>query len=254
MPETVFPDVPAWPGESSLAHDASTNSPPLSERIMLDFDEDLAKLGIKGRIEKLLESAAKCPEKIEDPTTAGKAGDLVKMARTVENAIEEARERHNRPLIDARTALKSRADGTFAPLANAIEPVRERLNAFMQAESRKAAEAARIAAEEARKAEDAARARIAENTDLKELPPVRIEPPKFLKPVARGDLGAKVGTRKVWHHEIESVRQLPDRLLKHPKVIDALNIVIAAEIRGMGERKSDIKGVRMWHTDDAIVR
>ena len=72
--------------------------------------------------------------------------------------------------------------------------------------------------------------------------------------MARGDLGARVGTRTVWHHEIESVRQLPDRLLKHPKVLDALNVVIAAEIRSMGTTKTDIKGVRIWSTQAAAVR
>lgn len=249
--ETVFQDVPAWPGETIAdgrdpRHD---NQPPLQERILLDFDDHLAKLGIKARIETLLASAGKCPEKISDGVTAGKAGDLVKLAREVEKAIEAARETHNRPLLDAQRALKAKADGTFAPLAESINTVRSRLNAYMQEEARKAEEQRRLAAEEARRQQEAARAAAEPDEPLPPIVPEHVE-----KPVARGELGAKVGTVTVWHHEIESVRQLPDRLLKHPKVIDALNTVIAAEIRGMGERKSDIKGVRIWSTQEARVR
>jgi hypothetical protein len=47
------------------------------------------------------------------------------------------------------------------------------------------------------------------------------------------------------------VRQLPDRLLKHPKVLEALQSVVAAEVRS-GVR--EIKGVRIWSTDEAVVR
>lgn len=255
MQATEFEGVPAWPDSKTISdgrdarHD---NQPPLQERVLLDFEEDLATLGIKRRIQELLDSAAKCPEKIESQDVAGKAGDLVKLARNVEKAIDDAREKHNRPLIDARTALKSKADGAFAPLANAIASVRARLNAFMQEEARKAEEQRR-ANEEAARAAAAEAAKAAAESDAP-APQIEVAPVEVARPVARGDLGAKVGTVTVWHHEIESVRQLPDRLLKHPKVIDALNIVIAAEIRGMGERKSDIKGVRIWSSQEARVR
>lgn len=251
--ETVFADVPAWPNEQlSSGRDARhDNQPPLQDRILLDFDEDLARLGIKARIETLLSSAAKCPEKIEDDATAGKAGDLVKLVRQVEKAIEDAREKHNRQLIDARNALKGKADGIFAPLGDAIASVRQRLNAFMQEQARKVEEQRRANEEAARRAAEAARATAPPDEPA---PEVVVEAAPVARPIARGELGAKVGTVTVWHHEIESVRQLPDRLLKHPKVIDALNIVIAAEIRGMGERKSDIKGVRIWSTQEARVR
>jgi hypothetical protein len=243
-----FAGVPDWP-EQKLAdgRDARLdNQPPLEERLVMEFVEELDAEGITARVEQLLASAAKAPEKIEDKATAGKVGDLLKMSADVRKRIETAREKHNRPLLNAQRALKAKADAADGDLLIESAKLRQRLNTFMAEEARKADEARRAAEAEARRQQEAARAAAEPDEPLPAIVPEKVE-----KPVARGDLGAKVGTRTVWHHEIESVRQLPDRLLKHPKVIDALNIVIAAEIRG-GCR--DIKGARIWSTQEASVR
>lgn len=250
---TVFEGVPDWP-QSKERDPRFDNEPPLQERLLMEFVDDLDREGITARVQQLIESAAKVPAEIADDTVAGKVGDLCKLARDVDKRVADAREKHNRPLLDAQRALKSKADGLLHPLLVAISDVRTRLNAYM-------AEQARIADEKRRKADEEARrireeqeraAREAEEAGRPAPEPmVHVEPVKVAEPVARGDLGARVGTRTVWHHEIESVRQLPDRLLKHQRVIDALNQVVAAEIRG-GCR--EIKGVRIWSADEAVVR
>lgn len=74
---------------------------------------------------------------------------------------------------------------------------------------------------------------------------------KVAEPVVRGDLGSRVGTTTVWRHEILSVRQLPDAILKHEKVVEAINKVIAAQVRG-GARS--IKGTRIWDEKAVAVR
>lgn len=271
MQKTEFEGVSEWPEQDTLSsgRDARLdNQPPLEERILLEFQNDLdmaapgEKTSVSQRIAELLESASKVPA-IESQAIAGKVGDLIKMAADVGKRVDAARERHNRPLLNAQRGLKARADAVVAPLVTEIGKVRAALNAYMAEEARKAAERQRQADEEARRAREAAEAerqRVMDEskTDLAEMPELppepKIEAAHVEKPVARGDYGARVGTRKVWHHEIESVRQLPDRILKHPKVLDALNVVIAAEMRGMGENKTAIKGTRIWSTDEAVVR
>lgn len=247
---SVFKDVPEWPKQTSQHQQASLghNQPPLEESLMMEFQDDLDREGITARVAQLLESAGKMPTEIGDDTVAGKVGDLCKMATDVEKRINAVREKHNRPLLNAQRALKGKADGMYAPLSNAIAGIRTRLNRYMADQARKVAEERRIAEEEASKARLAAiEAAPAMAPQIEE----QIATPVIEKPVARGELGSKVGTRTVWKHEIESVRQLPDRLLKHPNVIEALNKVVAAEIRG-GAR--DIKGVRIWDEQEAVVR
>lgn len=246
MPE--FAGVPDWP-EQKIAdgrdarHD---NQPPLEERLLMEFVEELDAGGITARVAQLLESAGKVPEKIESDDVAGKVGDLIRMTGEVSKRIEAAREKHNRPLLNAQRSLKAKADSVFTPLQTTIAIIRGRLNQWMQEQVRIADEARRAAEAEARRQQEAARAAAQPDEPL---PPIVAE--KVAAPVARGDLGSRVGTRTVWHHEIESVRQVPDRLLKHSKVIEALSSVIAAEIRG-GCR--EIKGVKIWSTQEASVR
>lgn len=253
--ESAFTSPSAFDGRDAPARDQRyDNQPPLEERILLEYAEDLDKLGITARIAELLESAARVPECTDD-TIAGRIGDLVKIAAAVGKRVEEARETHNRPLLNAQRGLKSKADSVLAPLVTAMTAVRGKLNTYMQEKAR-AAEAERRAAEEAarrlREEQERITREVEEETGvpIESLVPV-IEAPKVAAPVARGDLGARVGTRTVWHHKIENVRHVPDRFLKHPRVVEALGQVIGQAVRG-GEH--NIKGVRVWSTQEAAVR
>jgi hypothetical protein len=251
---TVFDNVPEWP-ETQARDPRYDNAPPLEERVMLEFVEELERDGITARVQELIESAGRVPEKIENDTIAGKVGDLCKLARDVEKRINDAREKHNRPLLNAQRSLKGKADGVFAPLANAIANVRARLNSYMAEQARKADEERRRAEEEARRIrqEQERQAREAEEAGRPAPEPlVTVEPVKVAEPVARGDLGARVGTRTVWKHEIEvPVAKLPKAILESAPVREAVDKVIAAQVRG-GTR--EIKGVRIWSEQEAAVR
>lgn len=260
---------PIATGERDAFHD---NQPPLEERIVMDFMEDLEKPGehggpsINGRIEELLASAGRAPAEIKDqeiggklikaPQIVGMMGDLCKQSREVAARLEAARDRHNRPLLNAQRALKGKADGLITPLNDAIAKIRRMLDDFARAEAAREAEERRKEEEARRIAEDAARAAVAEAGLAEVLPEPMAPPPPppaHAAPMGRGDYGARVGTQKFFRHEIESVRKLPDRLLKHPKVVEALDKLIASEIRA-ASGKCEITGVRIWQDTKAAVR
>lgn len=239
---TVFDNVPDWP-ETKVRDPRYDNAPPLEERVMLEFQEELEREGVKARIDELLAGAARSP-KCDSQEIAGKIGDFCKQASDVEKRVNAAREKHNRPILNAQRALKGKADEVMGPLVREVARLRQDLNFFMAGEARKRRE------EEERLQREAAEARAAAAEVSPELAE-QIAAPVVEKPVARGELGAKVGTRQVWKHRVASVRQLPDRILKNERVLEAIDKVVAAEIRA-GAR--EIKGVEVWAEDEAVVR
>lgn len=252
-----FPDVKPFPGDDAAeqirAHDPKDNRPPLEEQVTMDFEEQLRDGGLLERISTITESAGKAPE-ITDKTIAGKVGDLIAMARECRKRIEERRETHNRPLLNAQRALKGRADALLSPMDEAINALKRRLDAFMAEEARKAADKQRQADEEARRLreEQAQREREAAEAGAPPPPPAPIiEAPRIEQPVARGDIG-RVGTKTVWRHEIEvPIKQLPKAILENAAVREAVDKVIAGAIRA-GNR--EIKGVRIWSEQVSNVR
>lgn len=253
--ETVFADVPAWPGEGSgerlsSGRDAKfDNQPPLEERVMLEFEEALDREGIKARIEQLLESAGKCPATIGDEATVGKVGDFIRLARDVEKRVNDAREKHNRPLLNAQRSLKAKADSIMQPLLSAGGDLRSRLNAYVAKKEREAAEEQRRQEEEARKAREALEEA---GVDEKIVEQVSAPAPAPRTPIARGDLGSTVSARSVWKFEREApVAKLPKSILEHPKVLEAIDQVIGSLVRS-GTR--EIKGVRIFEDKEASVR
>jgi hypothetical protein len=253
---TIFADVEPWPENPSANPNITMghNNPPLEDRVMLEFAEDLEREGLTARIQELVESAGRVPD-ITSDAIAGKVGDLCKLARDVEKRVNDAREKHNRPLLNAQRTLKGKADGVLHPLLVAISDVRTRLNAFMAEQSRIADEKRRKAEEEARRIrEDQERqAREAEEAGRPAPEPiVHVEPVKVAEPVARGDLGSRVGTRTVWKHAVEvPIAKLPKAILENEKVVAAVDQVIAGMVRG-GAR--EIKGVRIYSEQVADVR
>lgn len=262
MTASAFPDAKPFPGEEQIrAHDPKDNRPPLEEQVLMDFEEELRAKGLDARVAELLASAGRVPD-IDSTEIAGKVGDLCKQARVAEQAVEAVRETQNRPILNAQRALKGRADSIIGPLQTAITEVRGRLNKFIADEDAKAREAQRRADEEARRiqgATEAERQRIADEAAAEgrkiteaELPPVPVvEAATIEKPVARGDMGARVGTVTVWSHKVVSVRKLPNAVLNHPTVLEAIDKVLRGRLRG-GERQ--ISGVEIWSEQKASVR
>lgn len=75
--------------------------------------------------------------------------------------------------------------------------------------------------------------------------------PEPTRTAIQGDMGAKVARVTTWHHRILSVRQLPDSILKHAKVIEALDKVIAAQVRS-GTR--EMKGCEIYSETSTAIR
>lgn len=261
---TTFSDVKPWPGQKAAPAQAGVghNRPPLDEQVVIDFEEAIREEGLAKRVDDLIASAGRAGE-CDSEEKAEKFGDLIRKGGVAVKAIEAEREKLNRPLLNAQRALKGRADGYTTRLATAMNGARAKLNAYMIEQDRIAEEKRKRAAEEARKAAEAEQARIqAEldaqaaagegDTEFAEVAPiVEITPAVVEAPVVRTDEGTHVGLKTTWDHEIESVRKLPDSILKHEKVIEALNKVIGQMVRS-GTR--EIRGVRIFPTKSVSVR
>lgn len=243
---THFADVKPFPDTGPIQTGLGHNRPPLDEQVVSDFEEALAAEGLRDRIDALVSAAARCGD-CTDEEKAGRGGDFIKQCAAAAKAIEAEREKLNRPLLNAQRALKGRADTYTGRLQDASASVRRKVDAFMAEQRRIAEEKRRLAEEQARKAAEAAAKEAAETGAPVA---VEIEPVKVEAPVVQGDYG-KVTSTTVWRHEIVSVRQLPDHILKHEKVIAALDQVIGAMVRS-GTR--EMKGVRIWSEQKTVIR
>ncbi|MDY7525526.1 hypothetical protein [Sphingomonas sp. 10B4] len=285
------------------------NNPPINEQIVIDLAEALAAEGLTARIGDLIAAAGRAPA-IDSADIAGRYADLIKQMVAAGKAVEAAREKLNRPLLNAQRALKGRADAITAPLKDAEMGARGKVDAYDKAQAaierqrqlereaaerkaREEAEAERrrlqaIADEEARRerlrlqaiADEAARAerlrlqaiedeRAADEAREAAVVVVEAETVEVSAPVVevevaytppapaaesvrvQGDMGAKVARVTTWHHRIVSVRQLPDSILKHVKVIEALDKVIAAQVRS-GTR--ELKGCEIFSETSTAIR
>jgi hypothetical protein len=261
--------VKPFPGQSENPRAViGGNAPPPEEMIVIDFDAALDdEPNLRTRIAELLAKKGALP-KCDHPETAAKFGDLMKIISTVIGKIEAHHATVKAPYLAATRAIDAKKRNLVDDLGELRAQANGALNTYLAEQRRlQAVEAARIAAEQERmRAEAAERQRIADVAIAKAVaegaavapPPVEYEPepepeaPAAPEPIVlRGDLGARVGTKKTWKGEIESVRKLPNAILGHPNVIEALNKVIAGLIRG-GSR--DIKGVRVFEEETVSVR
>lgn len=136
---------------------------------------------------------------------------------------------------------------------------RLRLQAIADEEARKerlrlqAIEDSRAAAE----AREAAQVVVEAKAVEVEAPIVEVEvaytpaAPEPERTTIQGDMGAKVARVTTWKHRILSVRQLPDSILKHAKVVEAIDKVIAAQVRS-GTR--EMKGCEIYSETSTAIR
>jgi hypothetical protein len=284
---TAFSDVKPWPKAAPAAAVLGHNKPPIDEQIVIDLTDALSAEGLTKRIEDLIASAGRAPE-ITSDEIAGRYADLIKSMVTAGRAVEAEREKLNRPLLNAQRALKGRADAIVAPLAVAEKDARAKVKAFDDAEAekerkrladiaakqREAQESAEkerlrlqaIEDEKAQKERDRLQAIEDERaaTEKREATKVEVAAPVVevevayvpatpapARSVIQGDMGAKVARVTTWKHRVVSVRQLPDSILKHAKVIEALDKVIAAQVRG-GTR--EMKGCEIFPETGTAIR
>jgi hypothetical protein len=118
-----FDDIKPFPGDHH-------NEPPLDARVTLDFDDALRAKGLDARVAEIMRSADNAPLEIISAEEAGKAADLIAMARDAKQAVEAERETLNRPLLIAQRSLKARADSIVAPMEAAVAVVRGKLDSY----------------------------------------------------------------------------------------------------------------------------
>jgi hypothetical protein len=143
---SLFANQKPFPGEESRLG-IGGNNPPLEERIIMDFDANLREHdGLIERIETMVAKADASGPCLSDDD-AGRYGDFIKMTGAAVKVIDGEYEILNRPMINARSALKARADHYSGMAAGAGAKVREKLDAYL------AVKEADLRAEVARQAE-----------------------------------------------------------------------------------------------------
>lgn len=226
------------------------------------------------------EIAGRYADLIKQMVAAGKAveAEREKLNRpllTAQRALKGRADAIVAPLKDAEMTARAKVDQYDREQAEierkrreAAEAERRRLQAIADEQARQerlrlqaiADEEARQerlrlqAIEDARAAAEAREAaQVVVEAEVVEVaaPLVEISVPEPDRAAIQGDMGAKVARVTTWKHEIISVRQLPDSILKHAKVIEALDKVIAAQVRG-GTR--EMKGVRIFSETSTAIR
>lgn len=245
MPVANIEEAKPLPGEAPASVDRHHNSPPVEERIQMEFrDELLSERPDFLQVYDALIAAAD-RAKAEDDETLGKCGDLVKRYRAAGNHIDEKHKLVKAPYLEAGRACDAEKNRLRAPLDEAARKVSAIMNTYVakrEAEAR--AERERIAADE-RAAADAARE--AGEGEVAALAPAA---PKKVEPV-RSDGGATVSTREVWNSQVEDFPKALKAVKSDPKVKEAIEAAIARLVRA-GQR--EIPGVRIWSTQQAVAR
>lgn len=183
------------------------------------------------------------------------AGILMDLHRTADTRRAELKAPH--------LAAGRKIDGSFGAFLQVIvmakQSVVAKIDAYKNEQRRKAQEAADKAARELAEKEAAAR-KAAEAGNLVKAAQLEREadaaaavvqeavaPPQPI----RSAYGQTASGRTEWHGEIIDRKKLPASVTNHPKVVDALNTVIASMVRS-GVR--DIPGVRIWGEEKTVIR
>lgn len=189
------------------------------------------------RSEALIASAGRA--RVENQAHAGKAADLIKMITAHVKALEDVREAHKRPILEAGKVVDAHFKARTAPLDAAKAAVKGMVSAWQAAERAKAAAEAKAKLDAARAAEERARAAGVLSTT-----PVA-EPEPEPQQVVRGATGAGIVTTKRWVHEVTDAAAVPRQYLTVDDA--AIKAAVKAGVR-------DIPGVRIYQDETVTVR
>lgn len=114
------------------------NKPPLEEALVMEFDANLREydFDLLARITEL-EVKAKAAGPCEDTETVGRYGDHMKSIKACNDAIDDEREKLNRPLLNGQRALMSKAKVYKDRLDVAKEVIQGHLNDHANAEKKR---------------------------------------------------------------------------------------------------------------------
>lgn len=189
------------------------------------------------RSEALIASAGRA--RVENEAHAGRAADLIKMITSHVKALDDVREAHKRPIIDAGKAVDAHFKARTAPLDEAKGAMKGLISTWQAAERARAAAEAKARLDAARAAEERARAAGLLST----APAVKPEPEP--QPVVRGATGAGIVTTKRWVHEVTDPTAVPRQYLAVDDA--AIKAAVKAGVR-------DIPGVRIYQDETVTVR
>lgn len=247
-----FADVKPFPGQASqAAAPIGHNKPDPSADAVKDFDDALDQRdGFRDRIEQLKAAAERAV--CIDQDTAGRCADLGKQIAAAAKVIEDARKTVKEPYLEAGRAVDNAARVIAAPLTDAGNKVKAKVETYVR-EERAKAEAERRRQEEARRAEEARLAEERAKAEAEGKPAPEPEPLPEVAPAVetapiRGDYGSLASARTVWKHEITDLAAAFKAVSNNEKVREAIDKAIGALVRS-GVR--EIEGVRIFE-DQAV--
>lgn len=260
------------------------NSPPLEERIAMEFREALLTDHASFIDDMEARISAVDRAQATDDETLGKCGTLAKMLRAVADHINVTHKTVKDPYLQGGRAVDAEKNRLIGRVSDAQAKLQDKMNAFMaereaqrraeqarrDREAREAAEAAAKAEREAREAEEAAQRAAAEATSdaereeaaaraaaaaeeaqarmaeaaLAAAPAAKSEP-------VRSDEGATISGRTVWNSAVDDYQKAFKHVRSDPKVKEAIDAAIQRLVKA-GQR--ELAGCRVWPTTQAVAR
>lgn len=197
--------------------------------------------------------------KVTSDDEAGRATALAGILADIVSDADKKRVEIKDPFLKAGRKI----DGTFGSFIDSVKSAKVRVVGMIdgyRVEQQRLAEAARLRLEqEAREKEAAAHraaqeGRAVEAARLEQAAAASAERAQTMatppSPI-RSSYGQTASGRTEWKAEIIDRKKLPPAIVNHPKVVEALNAVIAAMVRS-GHR--EIPGVRIYAEQKTVIR
>lgn len=216
-----------------------SNRPPIDQLARGDFNEAIdSHAGLRKRITDLIDSSTRAAA--TDDESAGRCAELIRQMGAVEKVVTDERVKVKAPYLAAGRQIDDAAKGLLDKLLLAKDSVRDKANAYLREQQRKADEARRVQEAEALRQRQEAEARRREEEEARAAaenrPPEPVEepviaaPPPPPEPVrVRSDFGAVASARKVkvatitdWPKAFKAVKTVPAVQEAVQKAINAL--------------------------------
>lgn len=235
------------PDETPSLPPRDHNQPP-SPVEFLSAEQTEALQPFTQRRDELIQAAQR--KQVFDRISAGDAADIIRIASEVYKRIDQDRRDRTDPYRRAADAAKGIVDEFWQPVIDALDELRQRVEAWTKAEDD------RIAAQKAE--QEAEMKRMREAAAEKEAPysAAKAQLESGLSPFQparrrkiRGDLGATLSTVEKTDFRVIDVRAVPDWIMASPTV----HAAIIAVAKSMAKHTAEIPGLeRLTITDNQI--
>lgn len=212
------------------------NRPP-SPVVALVAEQKDALVPFAKRRDELVASASRV--QVFDRASAGDAADVIRIANEVFKKIDQDRLDRSNPYRQAADAAKGVVDEFWQAVADALDELRARLNAWTEAEDKRIAD--QQAEQEAamnRMREEAAATQLASASPARSDATTSGGQPVGQKPFRRrirGDLGATLTTAEQKQYRVSDIKLVPDWIMATPTVHNAIIQVVKSMAKHAGE-------------------